>query len=75
MENSYFVKTVLGNFALVGYKDFKEFLDILNIMHPDYSCIITDLNILQHTYKIKHFYVNDNEVAKIINDPEYIPFS
>lgn len=75
MENTYFVKTVLGTFVIVTVKEFNHFLELLDLMHPDYVVIWTEKTLCGHTYKTKHFYVNDNEVASYICDPEYIPFS
>lgn len=75
MENTYFVKTVLGTFVIVTIKEFNEFLELLDMIHPDYSCMWTNKQLCNHNYKIKHYYVDDNEVATIINDPDYIPFS
>lgn len=75
MENSYFVKTVVGSFVMVTFKEFNTFIEILDMMHPDYGVIWTDKTLCGHTYKVKHFYVNDEEVATYITDPDYIPFS
>lgn len=75
MENTYFVKTVVGSFVIVTYKEFSNFIEMLNLMHPDYGVIWTEKTLCGHTYKVKHFFVNDNEVATYICDSEYIPFS
>lgn len=75
MDNTYFVKTVVGSFVMVTFKEFNQFLEMLNLMHPNYDVIWTDKTLCGHTYKIKHYYVNDDEVATYIIDPDYIHFS
>lgn len=75
MENTYFVKSFVGSFVQVTFKEFDKFVELLNLLHPDYVVIWSKKELCGHTYNIKHFYVDDNEVCTYICDPEYIPFS
>ena len=72
MENTYFITTCLGTLTIVSCKEFNDFLEVLNMMHPDYMVKWSSYTLCGHEYKIKHFYFNEKCVCKYICDA--LPF-
>lgn len=75
MEYTYFIKSLVGTYAMVKYDDFSDFLNVLELLHPDVVVTSIEREIANHKYNITTYYINDNDVARSIHDLEYIPFS
>lgn len=73
-EYSYFIADIFGNMIMVDYKQFKQFLDILDHTYPDYFCETHTDKIIPH-YEHRNYYHDGKLYCSILRDLEFIPFS